>query len=338
MKDQAVKSEPNILEIGQIADSGATPGFSVAIITPEFSKSISHGCFTDARDKEVGEETMYDLASVTKLYTTAVLLRLYEHGKLSIYDVCAKYLENFAGSKVQLIDLLTHRVDFGIELSKFRVRYPTTFAQEILKIKPPAEPASDVHYANLGFIYLGKIVEMVENQSLDIVTKNFFIEMGLHRTTTGVHIKADRTLTPPTEVMGNDVVQSETHDESARLLGGVAGNAGVFASARDLALFGNAWVNGKIIGQGTTADVFKNYNLSGRHPQGLGWWQRLPASSGEIRLRSAFCHPGFTGALLLVNPLTEKVCAFTCNRTYYGRGNERHRKIWELLAKWADET
>lgn len=323
-----------ITEIEKIADSGATPGFSLSIITPDYSQAASFGFFSNEL-KAVREDTMYDIASITKLYTTGIVLRLHEQGKLSIFDNCSEYLNNFSDSKIRLIDLLTHKVDFGIMLSEFRSRYKTTFVEELLKIQPPKEPSHDIHYANLGFIYLGKIIEAVKDNNLNSVTNSFVESLGLQNTATGVEIEAKQILTPPTEVADGFCIQGKTHDESARLLGGVAGNAGLFASAQDLAMFGKAWIEGRVVAKDMLKDlVFQEYDPTRKHPQGLGWWRRLPTPHGEARLDNIFCHPGFTGSLLLVNPYAQKVCAFTCNRTYFGRDNLKHRGIWEIMAKW----
>lgn len=153
---------------------------------------------------------------------------------------------------------------------------------------------------------------------------------------TGPDIADQRISTPPTEIVGETVVQSVTHDESSRRLGGIAGNAGVFSSALDLALFGKAWLEGRVVSRDILNNlVFKNYDPAGTTPQALGWWLRITNPDGSVRpTPGIYSHTGFTGPVLAMNPNNGKVAAFTCNRTYYGRDNKLQRHIWQLLVTW----
>ncbi len=328
-----------IRKIEQLALQGATPGFSLAIITPEKFSITSFGYLSNRKQRKVGNDTKYDLASITKLFTAGQILKLHQEQKLSIYDRCSDYLENFVGSNVKLIDLLTHHVNFGVGLSYYRNKFKNKFGEEIIKIKPPRNPSERVIYASLCFLYLGKIIEEVEEEDFDLVIKRFANSLGLFNTTTGVDIGKIKHLAPPTEIIDGVYIQGVTHDESARLLGGVAGSAGIFATASDLALFGKAWLDGKIVDHSFLENVvFMDYDKSGESPQALGWWLRTPIGGGKNRhTRCVYSHTGFTGSFLAINPSKSLVCAFVCNRTLNGRDNQKHREIWDILIDWISD-
>lgn len=325
-------------EIEQLIQSGMAPGCSISIITNSGElESSSFGYLDNKKSETVTPHTVYDLASISKLFTTAVILKLHEAGKLSIDDLCSKYLDNFSSSDISILDLLTHRVDFGIRLSEYRSKYPGKgkLTTALMGIEIPAAPSDSVHYANLGFIYLGTIIEKSEDKGLNETMKGLFHDLDLQETYTGSETRALGITTPPTEVVDGQVVQNITHDETSRLLGGIAGNAGVFSSAEDLARFGKAWTNGKIIKTAELVEkVFHNYDRTGLKPQALGWWMRIPTKQGETPTPEVYSHTGFTGSLLALNSQTGTVCAFTCNRTYYGRDNSNHKEVWKLLTDW----
>lgn len=325
-------------EIVQIIDSGATPGCSISVVSKtDKLETVSFGYSDNSNNIKVTPHTIYDLASITKLYTTAIVLQLHESDRLSIDDPCSKYLDNFSKSRVTLKDLLTHKVDFDVQLSEYRNKYPnnTSLTTALMKIEPPTNPSNSINYANLGFVYLGKIIEKVEDKSLNATINSLIGNLKLRETYTGVDIKKLKITTPPTEIVNKQIVRNETHDETSRLLGGVAGNAGVFSSAEDLAKFGMEWITGKIIKSDELMQtVFMNYDQTGVKPQAIGWWMRTPTPLGMDIIPDVYSHTGYTGSLLALNLQKGKVCAFTCNRTYYGRDNSKQKEIWRLIINW----
>lgn len=329
-----------VAKIERIIKNGAAPGGSLSIISNNEIKSLAFGYFDDSNQNLVTPHTLYDLASISKLFTTALILRLQESDQLSIEDHCSKYLANFSNSEVNIRDLLTHRVDFGVSLSEYREKSSDSdnLKKSLESIQPPVFPSSSIHYANLGFIYLGNIIEKVGGKSLDVEMNNLFNDLHLNETTTGVNIEMNNIDTPITEVIQGNPIHSQTHDETARILGGIAGNAGVFSSAEDLARFGKKWLDGSIVQSDTLKEiVFRDYDISGQKPQGLGWWMRLPSSNGEISTPNIYSHTGYTGSILAINPENGTVCAFTCNRTFFGRNNMQQKEIWELLMNFIQQ-
>lgn len=327
-------------KINTLIRKGAAPGCAVALSDNGKMQLFACGHFSTAASPAVTPRTVYDLASVSKLFTAALILRLQEAGKLSIYDRCGAYLDNFRGSDARLIDLPTHRLDFGLGMSQYRAKYRTATAlyNALAHIVPPVHASQGVTYANAGPFFLGLIAEKVAAKPLHDLMQDLCIDLGLPDTYTGPDIARLNIKTPPEEVVGDTVVQGVTHDETARMLGGLAGHAGVFSTAADLAVFGSAWLSGKVVHAETLRHaVFHDYDESGESPQALGWWLRYPAPAGNngyVKTPGVYSHTGFTGPLLAIRPANGKAAALTCNRTYYGRDNKRHREIWELLIRW----
>lgn len=333
-----MKNSLPLVKIKKLIDLGAAPGCSISISTANGEiESFSYGLCSDLSGANVGDDTIYDLASITKLFTTALILKFHDRRLLSIYDPCAKYLSNFVYSKssIRLIDLLTHKVDFNIMLSTYREIEKDNLIESLLKIIPPHLPSGCVHYANLGFIYLGKIIEKVSGADLNNVFHRLFNDLGLMETFTGFDVISNNVCTPPTEVFEYKIIQNITHDETSRLLGGVAGNAGVFSSSRDLAKFGRAWLfDESFVSSDTRKLIFQDYDTSGLNPQAIGWWMRTPVGGDQLVVQDLYTHTGFTGCFIAIDSKKEIVCTFTCNRTYYGRGNNLHKEVWKVLIEW----
>lgn len=331
---------PNTMPEAAFADylkDGAAPGCSVAASEALTLSSFSIGKYDTTNSPDVQPSTPYDLASITKLFTAALVLRQHEAGNLTVNDRCSDYLDNFSRSNVRIIDLLTHRVDFNIFLSEYRNRYPTKelLTDAFMNLTPPADPSEGVYYGNIGYFYLGKIIEDVSGKDLSDNMHGLFEALDLNETYTGIDVAQQHIATPATENSDGDTIRSMTHDETARILGGLAGNAGVFSSARDLNKFGRSWLNGLVIESDELKSALaENHDRSGLKPQSIGWWMRYSSPEGEVPTHGILSHTGYTGSMIVINPANEKVAALTCNRTFYGRDNMSQRKIWSLLIDW----
>lgn len=329
------KSLP-LQHIASLLKDGAAPGAALAYTTLAGDTfSTSFGYFDNPPTIPVTEQTPYDVASITKLFTAALILRLHEQQQLSLFDLCANYLPNFAQSQLRLLDLITHQANFNLRLSEYRSAYPTPdqFWQALENLIPPAFASSSIHYENIGYLYLGRILEHVTGQCLQEQVYKLCHDLNMKAI---VGSDLSNIQAPPTEIDNEWQIQGITHDETARLLGGLAGNAGIFLSAPDLARFGLAWLQDKLCSSETlTTLVFSDYDPSGSMPQAFSWWLRIPARGGTIRKTpKLYSHTGFTGSLLVLDPIRGLACAFVCNRTYYGRANQQHRVIWQTIIDW----
>jgi CubicO group peptidase (beta-lactamase class C family) len=312
--------------IDDLVSRGASPGCSMVVSSPEGYFEFSSGTYSDTDRRPVGPHTLYDAASITKLFTTAMILRLFDEGKAGLEERMSEYLPHFKGSALTVRDMLTHRARMVCEpLSKMAIETQDIRA---LAKRIPVSQAASTHffYQNATFLFLGMMIKELRGKAFADCLLEIIRELGLRETRVGSEGGLDA---PPTEIRGGEAWTNRTHDESSYLCGGVTGYAGIFASARDLAKFGRAWLDFKIASPKATGYAFTNYGEYPGEEQGLGWFntlQRFPAFSSDV-----FCHSGYTGPLLAVNPRKSRVYALCCNRTYYGRDNRLYRELWACM-------
>lgn len=320
----------------QVVKTMINPNFVPGLNIVKTKNAIMEGAYSTGvkgqTDDPVDIDTVYDLASISKLYTAALVLRQVQKGSISLDEDFNKYLDgqSFKQSSLTIRDLLSHRVDFRLRLEKYRKESPNDFKNALLRIRVPREPSDKVIYHNLNYIYLGYILENVVECSLENQMESLFTDLGLLDTYTGNSIIDKGIECPATEVLDDgSIVVNITHDESARFHGGLAGNAGVFATARDLAKFGQAWLRGQVINQALLKEALRNYDKAGNRPQGLGW--QMCFKNGTKLPKGTYGHSGFTGCYLAINTNTSEVTAITMNRTFFGRDNTNDQAIWEAV-------
>ncbi len=199
-------------------------------------------------NKDTNLKNLYDLASISKLFITAIILQLIEDNfkNISLDDKIYKFLPNFKSSNLTILDLLTHRVDFGIALGELRNKWKENFNNELTKYPVEINKINKTNYQNLGFIYLGKILEKIFERKIDVILIDFFKKLELFDTYTGNNLPQNY-IYKPTEIINEEIIIKNTHDETARLMGGIAGNAGIFATTLDLFKFGQKWLNYEIV-------------------------------------------------------------------------------------------
>jgi uncharacterized protein YbbC (DUF1343 family)/CubicO group peptidase (beta-lactamase class C family) len=274
-------------------------------------------------------DTVFDLASLTKPVATASsVMLLVEQGKLSLSDPVAKHLPAFAAKgkdKTTLEHLLLH-------VSGLLADNPVTDYREgrekaidnICQLTPLASPGERFIYSDVNYILLGEIVERVSGRSLDAFAHDHvFKPLGM--TATGYKPKADlKDRAAPTEQRDGRWLLGEVHDPRAALLGGVAGHAGLFGTADDLAAFAQCLLNGGEY-KGTRIfqpETVRRMTAARAVPGGLrayGWdvSTSYSANRGTLFRRGvSFGHTGFTGTSLWIDPETQTVVVFLSNRVH----------------------
>jgi serine-type D-Ala-D-Ala carboxypeptidase len=252
------------------------------------------------------ERTMYDLASLTKIVaTTAAAMVLVDQGKLRLDERVTHYLPGFAsGAKGQVTirDLLTHRsgLPAGIDISTRAG--PESARNAVLAASLVRTPGSEYEYSDLGLDVMGFVVERITHQPLDqFVRRAVYAPVGM-RSTTFRPDPSLQWLIAPTE---KPVARGEVHDPAARAMGGVAGHAGLFSTASDLAVFAQLMLDGGVAGKTRLfADsTTREFTKPGPGWRGLGW-QTCPGdgSCGQFLSTRAFGHTGFTGTSMWIDP------------------------------------
>lgn len=251
------------------------------------------------------ERTMYDLASLTKVVaTTAAAMVLVDRGKLHLDERVTHYLPAFSGGgkdAVTIRDLLMHRsgLPAGRDLPR---RGPQSARKAVLATSLVRPPGSGTEYSDLGLDVLGFVIERITGEPLDqFVRRTVYGPLGM-RSTMFRPAPAFRSRIAPTT---GAAVRGEVHDGNARALGGVAGHAGLFSTASDLAVFAQLMLDGGVAGSTRLfADsIARAFTQPGPGWRGLGW-QTCPGggSCGQYLSPRAFGHTGFTGTSMWIDP------------------------------------
>ena len=278
-------------------------------------------------------ETVFDIASLTKVVaTTPAVLALWEQGKIDLDAPLGRYLHEFAGPafrSVTIRRILTHSAGFPDLPSPRAIPNGMPQAVPLLAREPLAyNPGTAFHYSDTGFILLGEVVRRVSGERLDEFTRRrFFAPLGMGATAFRP-AESWRPRIAPTEALGGTMLRGVVHDGNARLLGGVAGHAGVFSTADDLARFcrmlldGGTFAGHRYLKEATVVAMFEP-RLIGETTRGLGWDM---ASAYSRALGSYFPvgsvgHTGFTGTSIWMDPPSRTYAIVLTNRVHpYGKG------------------
>jgi len=329
-----------------IADS-ALPGGQVAIVKDGllvYNKSFGTQTYEQG-SRVVDANTMYDLASVTKgVATTAALMRLYDQKKIDIDYPVVRYIPSFGGGErdaITIRHLLLHRGGLPPFRQLWKICPDAASAMDTVIATPlVAHPGDTTIYTDLGMIILGRLVEEVAGMPLDLYVKREFFD-PLRMTCTMYRPDASlRDRIAPTEVdtvWRKGLVQGTVHDENAAFLGGVSGNAGLFSTASDLAVFMQMMLNKgtyagrRYISEGTMYE-FLGRRLP-RQQRWLGWDMKSAtgSSAGSFFSPASFGHTGFTGTSVWADPDRHLAVVFLTNRVYPTRANTRLHAVRPAL-------
>jgi CubicO group peptidase (beta-lactamase class C family) len=258
------------------------------------------------------DRTLYDLASLTKVVaTTSAVMVLYDEHRISLDAPVSRYLPAFArGAKARITvrELLEHRsgLPAGRNLEHL-ASSPARARELVLATAVEYEPGTAQRYSDVGMDVLGFVVEAIVHQPLDrFVHRRIFAPLAMTSTTyrPGASLRARTAPTERNSARGHPL-KGEVHDGDAYALGGVAGHAGLFSTASDLARFAQMLLDGgtldgtRIVADSTVA-LFTHRSAGWR---ALGWDTCAGgASCGQHMSERAYGHTGFTGTSLWIDP------------------------------------
>ena len=255
--------------------------------------------------------TLYDLASLTKVAaTSAAAMVLYDRGRLKLDAPVSRYLPAFRGgdkSRVTVRDLLTHRSGLPAGRSLASAHNARQARRLIIETPLEAPPGTRTEYSDVGADVLGFVIEAIAGERLDqFVSRTIYRRLGLQNTMF-LPGRARRARVAPTEnnPPRGYPIRGEVHDDAAFALGGVAGHAGLFATASDLAVFAQMMLNGgkyngvRIVSD-TTVARFTQRTAGSR---ALGWDMCIGGGSCGFHMGPrAYGHTGYTGTSLWIDP------------------------------------
>lgn len=308
------------------------PGAVVAYVQGGKRAVLPFGRLTYEPDApKVNEETVYDVASITKSVATAsVILKLIEEGKLTADDPLIQFVPEITCAereRILLRHLLTFTVAFDLPqpLSGYAAQGGRAVLDAIFNAQLQAEPGTKYVYSNAPAILLGLVAARVGGKPLDILADELFYTPLTMRHTTFHPEQLQVAEIAPAEINARGEIKGVTHDESAWALQNVgiaAGSAGLFSTADDLLTFcemllhdgtlrGRTYFNPEtvvLMHTNQLADIGAN--------AGLGWDVGKRRVMGEHASALCFGKTGFTGGLMLIDPEKQSALAFVTNRTY----------------------
>ena len=328
---------------------GGYPGASVVVGrkgAAVWEKGFGTLSWSKTSGRVDSRETVYDLASLTKVVgTTTALMILFDEGKLELDAPVTKYLPAFTGGfkdSVTIRHLLTHRSGLPAGRDLWRAaRNPQEARLMVIDTPLSCKPGSCYIYSDLGADMLGMVIETVSGLGLDqFLDERVFAPLGMVDT----YFRPDDSLKvriAPTEVMPprGYPLQGEVHDENAYALGGVAGHAGLFSTAKDLAIFAQMMLNGgvydsvRIVSDSTVA-LFTRRAAGTR---ALGWdTADGDGGAGRYLTERAYGHTGYTGTSLWIDPDREMFVILLTNRVHAAKARRPATVISDVRADLAD--
>lgn len=281
------------------------------------------------------EETVFDVASLTKLFTAAVLMTLVEEGLLALDAPIAQHLPSFASGDrraVTLRRLLSHTSGLP-DLLRLWTDWPDQVSRRRAVLEAPLKnaPGTVFEYSCIGYIVAGFLAEKVSRRTLpELVEERICLPLGL--ADTGYLPPHDRVArAAATEYqpnVGRGMVRGSVQDENSWSLGGTVGNAGIFSTAVDLARFGETLRRGgeidriRILRDATVAEMLRDQLPEGIDPgfrHGLGFRIGDATFMGPLAASGAVGHTGFTGTSMVIDAARGLVVVLLTNRVHPSR-------------------
>lgn len=292
---------------------------------------------------DVTPETLFDIASITKVVaTTAMAMLLYQRGLLDLYAPVSALVPEFLSDAAQdprrrnvtFHMLLTHSSGLpAYEKLFLKTGNREALLHAVFTMPLTADPASRAEYSDIGFILLGIALERLAQESIDhFCQREIFAPLGMTCMTFNppevIHSKI-----PPTaddQAFRHRIIQGEVNDENASVMGGVAPHAGLFSTGADLAKYAHSLLNGghPILRRETVALFTRRESVPTGTSRALGWdTPGAPSQSGKYFSPNSFGHLGYTGTSLWIDPDRQLAIVLLTNRTWPDSSNHRIKSI-----------
>lgn len=323
---EAAKQE---IAAGHLAGAVILVGYQGKVV---YRKAFGHRTLKPSPEA-MSVDTIFDLASMTKVVATATaIMQLVERKQLELDRTVTSYWPEFAQNGKQgitLRQLLTHTSGLRAEVNaKTRWSGYDGAVEAIATDRLIKAPGTSFRYSDANFIALGEIVRRVSGLPLDeYCARNIFQPLGLQDTA----FKPPPTLRP--RMAPSDLRWGKVQDPTAHRMGGVAGNAGLFSTADDLATFARMLLDGgilnsrRVLSEASVAALYEPHRIPGTSTlRGLGWDIHSPYSKDHTTWfpKGSFGHTGYTGTSLWIDPESDTFLIVLTSRLYpNGKGNAR---------------
>ena len=333
----------------EFVDLGKLPGFVILVVRKGIivlHEAYGYASIIPER-RPMRKDTIFDIASMTKPIATATaIMKLIERGEIYLRQRVQEIVPEFSGNKkekVTIWHLLTHTSGLPAWRPLYKLKSREKIVRAICSMKLEYEPGSKIVYSCLGYIILGEIVERITGKALnEYINEAVFKPLGMK----------DTMFNPPedikTRVAATEyckwrrrILIGEVHDENAYAMGGVSGNAGLFSTAYDIAIFSQMMLNEGVYNERrilcplTVKLMTKKHVENHNEARGLGWLLNYGDAynlCGDLMTTSAFGHTGFTGTSLWIDPVLDLIVILLTNAIHPSR-DKRHvlKKIRPII-------
>jgi CubicO group peptidase (beta-lactamase class C family) len=293
-------------------------------------------------------DTIFDIASMTKLFTSIAAVQLIQDGRIGLDTPVADYLPPFAANgkaAITIRNLLTHTSGLPADPDPSLCDYATNDQRwaAVYAVAPIAPPDTTYLYSDMNMMTLGRVIETVTGQTLDrVIARRITGPLGL--TDTMFNPPASRQPQIAAEEYqpwtGRGIVRGTVHDENAYCLGGVSGHAGLFSTARDLATLAQTLLNGgrygraRILSAASTRLLFTDFNRAyPGHTHGLGFELDQRFYMDALSSPVTAGHTGYTGTSIVIDPLSRSFVILLTNRVHPSRNWGSNNPAREAVAR-----
>lgn len=296
-----------------LIDQADVPGVQYAIIDEKgiHLDALGHKRLLPYKEALHGDE-IYDVASLTKvIVTTTLIMKLIEDGTIDVMDAISEVLPQFRHKHITYHDLLTHSSGLPADIPRAStLKNRQSVIDHVLHVDLSYETGKHIVYSDIGFILLGLAIEKLYHRPLDVIAEEvIFKPLGMHDSS----FRPPSSRCAPTEYRNDDVFQGflegKVHDEKSFAMGGISGHAGLFSTAKDIAIFIDAILKNNHVLKPSTLDALfiPRVSLNGLNGQPLirayGWDKPQPmGSAGEhADFMQTILHTGFTGCNMWID-------------------------------------
>lgn len=318
----------------KIVDDGISPG---CVLLVGDAKSVIHstawGKYTyNHIAPKVSLDTMYDIASITKMVTATAILMLVERGAISLNDKLKKFFDCKYGAEVSIKHLLSYNAIINALMAELaKTGDPKSIEERIMRAGLFCTPGKRAEYRSVNAFLLGKVIESVTGKKLDdFFRKEIFEPLNMKDTVFNPDVSLHK-VAPSGYLDKRGFIHGKPYDPSAFALGGVAGHAGLFSTADDLYKFCRMWLNKGELADGSrffseklAEKSIKSHAYSDEVTFGLGWFLNC-SWMGRFKKRIT-SHAGFTGCVINISHYYGLIAILLTNSTMNGKDREMFYK------------
>ena len=331
-------------KITDYIDTGKVPSISIGIITDNHLYRCEYGFKKLIPIKEkVDADTIYDLASLSKVTSTLLLiLKLIEEGSLSLDAKVSDYLSDFKYPNITIKNLLIHTSGLAADDKHYKECHNKEEIRSFICQLPLAYTTdSKVVYSCFNYILLGFIIEKLKGDMEAYADQVIFKPLNMNHSGYNPELKGLKERCAATEMTeARGLIQGNVHDGKAYIIGGVAGNAGVFSTVEDLShlalmMLHDGQYDGKTIFDKKTIELLKHCYTEGlNESRTLGWFFSDPISDFASKAsQQCLYHTGFTGTSMYIDLSRNCAIIILTNRVHPTRENNNIAEIRKDLHK-----